>query len=67
LQPDGTRPGPPISPYIPRHALHAAELSFSHPISGEWQTFHAALPEDMAHAVELCQHSGEPGASTTGV
>lgn len=51
LLPDGTRPGPPISPFIPRHALHAAELSFTHPISGEWMTFTAGLPEDMRLAV----------------
>jgi 23S rRNA pseudouridine1911/1915/1917 synthase len=52
LRPDGTRPGPPISPYISRHALHAAELSFSHPISGEWRTFAAGLPDDLVQAVE---------------
>ena len=49
---DGTRPGPPISPHIPRQALHAAELSFSHPANGEWITFEAALPEDMTQALE---------------
>jgi 23S rRNA pseudouridine1911/1915/1917 synthase len=52
LRPDGTRPGPPISPLIPRHALHAAELSFAHPISQEWLTFEAEMPEDLRRAVK---------------
>lgn len=35
-----------------RQALHAARLSFSHPVTGEWLTFTAPLPADMA---ELCR------------
>lgn len=31
-----------------RQALHAASLSFTHPISGERLSFSAALPEDLA-------------------
>ena len=59
LKPDRERPSPgqpappPISPYIARQALHAAELSFAHPITGEWHTFTAPLPEDMEQAIEL--------------
>lgn len=53
LLPDGTRPGPPISSYIPRHALHAAELSFSHPITEEWLTFEAGRPKDLVRALEV--------------
>ncbi|MFC3094789.1 23S rRNA pseudouridine(1911/1915/1917) synthase RluD [Alteromonas sediminis] len=30
-----------------RQALHAAQLSFFHPESGEWLTFQAPLPEDF--------------------
>ncbi len=32
---------------LPRHALHAAELSLDHPISGERLTLSAPLPEDL--------------------
>lgn len=42
----------PVSPYIDRQALHAAEISFSHPITQEWQTFHAPLPDDLERAVD---------------
>ncbi|WP_372833798.1 RluA family pseudouridine synthase [Puniceibacterium confluentis] len=31
-----------------RQALHAAELGFEHPVSGEWMRFEAPLPADMA-------------------
>lgn len=33
-----------------RQALHAAKLSFRHPITGEALAFEASLPDDMAHA-----------------
>jgi 23S rRNA pseudouridine1911/1915/1917 synthase len=32
----------------PRLALHAAELAFEHPISGEQMRFDMPLPEDLA-------------------
>lgn len=32
---------------IQRQALHAASLSFAHPITGKWMEFHAPMPEDM--------------------
>ena len=32
---------------ISRHALHSAELEFTHPITGERMRFQAELPEDM--------------------
>jgi 23S rRNA pseudouridine1911/1915/1917 synthase len=43
----------PISPYIARQALHAAELSFAHPMTGDWQTFTANMPQDMEQAIEM--------------
>lgn len=43
----------PISPFISRQALHAAELSFAHPISSEWHTFAAPMPTDLEDAIEL--------------
>lgn len=42
---------PPISPHIPRQALHAAELSFMHPITQEWMAITAQLPEDIQTAL----------------
>ncbi|MBU2979046.1 23S rRNA pseudouridine(1911/1915/1917) synthase RluD [Alteromonas sp. C1M14] len=32
---------------FPRQALHAAQLSLFHPVSGEWMTWRAPLPDDM--------------------
>ncbi len=35
-----------------RHALHAASLSFAHPITGAWMTFQSPLPPDLRRTVE---------------
>jgi 23S rRNA pseudouridine1911/1915/1917 synthase len=35
---------------LQRQALHAARLAFSHPASGEWRVFSAALPSDLEAA-----------------
>lgn len=59
LKPDRERPKPgettatPISPFIGRQALHAAELAFAHPITDEWHTFTAEMPDDMETAIDL--------------
>lgn len=53
LKPDRLPNTPPPSPYINRQALHAAEISFSHPMTRIWSTFTAPLPPDMQHAIEL--------------
>ena len=59
LKPERERPRPgepapaPISPFINRQALHAAELSFAHPMTAEWHTFFAPLPDDMERALDL--------------
>lgn len=37
---------------FPRQALHAAELGFQHPVSGESLTFSSPLPPDMADLLE---------------
>lgn len=37
---------------LPRHALHAKELGFIHPVSGESVTFNSELPEDMQAVIE---------------
>ncbi len=36
-----------------RQWLHAVELGFTHPASGEFVTFTSPYPEDLAHALEL--------------
>lgn len=48
--PDGSPSEPPVSPHIARQALHASELSFTHPFTQDWMTVTAPLPEDMAAA-----------------
>ena len=35
-----------------RQALHAAELGFEHPISGQILRFHADLPADMRELID---------------
>lgn len=36
-----------------RQWLHAVELGFTHPTSGEYVTFTSPYPEDLAHALEI--------------
>jgi 23S rRNA pseudouridine1911/1915/1917 synthase len=36
-----------------RQWLHAQELSFTHPGTGEWTTFVSEYPADLAHALDL--------------
>ncbi len=38
-----------------RQALHAAELGFDHPVTGEYLLFEAELPDDMAHLLSALQ------------
>ena len=51
---------------FPRQALHAEQIRFQHPESGEWLTFTAPLPADMATLLgqvrqELLPSSRPPG------
>jgi 23S rRNA pseudouridine1911/1915/1917 synthase len=39
--------------YLPGQALHAAELAFTHPVTGEVKSFTSALPEGFARALTL--------------
>jgi len=41
----------------PRQALHAAQLSFKHPVSGEPLSFRAEWPEDLGNALALAAGS----------
>ncbi|MFZ5963294.1 RluA family pseudouridine synthase [Thalassococcus sp. BH17M4-6] len=38
---------------FPRQALHAAELGFDHPVSGDWMAFEAEMPQDMAALLDV--------------
>lgn len=38
---------------LTRQWLHAHELSFAHPATGEWTTFRSEYPADLAHALEV--------------
>ena len=38
---------------LSRPGLHARELGFTHPISGEWLVFSAPYPSDLQHALDL--------------
>lgn len=57
--PDGRRADPPISPFIPRHALHAEELSLMHPMTGTWITVRAPWPDDFEQALAAVRELGD--------
>ena len=38
---------------LTRQWLHARELSFAHPVGGEWVTFTSGYPADLAHALDV--------------
>ncbi len=41
---------------IPRHALHAKTLGFTHPVTKERMRFESPIPEDMSTAIEKWRH-----------
>ena len=43
-----------------RQALHARELAFFHPASGEWMTFEAPMPEDMQQLLQTLETYDAP-------
>lgn len=42
---------------LPRHALHCAEMSFTHPLTGEFVQLHSPMPTDMKEC--LAKHGLE--------
>ena len=44
---------------FPRQALHAAQLKFAHPASGDWCQWQSEMPEDMATLLELLDEQAE--------
>jgi 23S rRNA pseudouridine1911/1915/1917 synthase len=49
----GRRKHTPID--LDRPFLHAAELSFDHPVTGERLTFHSALPADLSRVLDTLE------------
>jgi 23S rRNA pseudouridine1911/1915/1917 synthase len=47
----------------PRLALHAAELGFKHPSTGEWLEFHTPLPKDLREFLDRLRRKGSSGAA----
>ena len=43
---------------FPRQALHAATLGFDHPVTGEYMSFEADLPEDMQNLLTVLGSQG---------
>jgi len=51
---DSTYGGARSSLSAPRPMLHAAQLAFAHPISGEVMSFEAEMPDDMKELLARC-------------
>ncbi|MCX7606185.1 MAG: RluA family pseudouridine synthase [Bacteroidia bacterium] len=49
---------------MPRQALHARYLGFTHPITEEWLSFEAPLPEDFAGALAYLRKLRDTSPST---
>ena len=45
---------------FPRQALHAAQLGFAHPVTGNWLDFDSPMPQDMAALLQTLR-AGTPG------
>jgi 23S rRNA pseudouridine1911/1915/1917 synthase len=43
---------------LSRPGLHARELGFAHPTSGEWMVISAPYPPDLLHALDLLRRDG---------
>ncbi|MEN9943599.1 MAG: hypothetical protein RLZZ91_1600 [Bacteroidota bacterium] len=44
---------------LPRQALHARTLSFTHPTTGEWMSFESNLPDDMQAVLNKWENYSE--------
>lgn len=57
--PGGDGPQNPAAPLLRRHALHARQICFTHPITNEWMELSAPLARDMQRAVDcLAERAG---------
>lgn len=43
---------------IRRHALHASQLAFAHPLSGIWMEFHSPIPDDFRETISILRAEG---------
>ncbi|HCR98471.1 MAG: 23S rRNA pseudouridine(1911/1915/1917) synthase RluD [Halomonas sp.] len=59
LPPGAAGPLKEILREFPRQALHARELSFVHPMSGETLTFYADLPDDLLMLLDYLREDSE--------
>lgn len=50
---------------LPRHALHAAELTIKHPVTRQDLTFKAELPRDLAEFIATLREMGQTSESAT--
>jgi 23S rRNA pseudouridine1911/1915/1917 synthase len=44
---------------LPRQALHARTLSFTHPTTGEWMSFESNLPDDIQAVLDKWENYSE--------
>lgn len=44
---------------LPRQALHARTLSFTHPTTGEWMSFESNLPDDIQAVIDKWENYSE--------
>lgn len=51
---------PPLPFPIARQMLHAAELAFRHPETGQWLHFQASPPPDMQRLIEALEKAASP-------
>lgn len=56
-------PPRPDPSHPPRLALHAAELGFEHPITGQQMAFQSPLPADLAEFLARLRRSGGAGSA----
>ena len=42
---------------LTRQWLHAVQLAFEHPATGEWVTFTTTYPDDLQHALDVLRTS----------
>jgi len=56
----GTPQRSPREPLVTRQALHAAMLSFTHPITKKKMTFQAPLPDDLSSFIHLLRDYQHP-------
>ena len=65
LRPPRKSTDQPISRHIARQALHASELGFAHPVTRDWMTVEAPMPEDMRETLHQLSGGRQPPGSAS--